>query len=143
VDAEPSLRKSVYAIAKRALNGWVRRSAPTAEWAGAGIPHNAVAPGVVDTPAAPWILTDDEVRNTIEAARPAASRLSGPPRVGRSPDQLAGRPENCIVTGQVIFAEGGAEAALAPAAASTYRSPMDQGRFLALAQPLFSVTIYW
>lgn len=70
VAAEPSLRDSAYGIAKRALNGWVRRTAPTPGWAGAGIPLNAVAPGVVDTPAAAWILADDEVRAGVEAAAP-------------------------------------------------------------------------
>jgi NAD(P)-dependent dehydrogenase (short-subunit alcohol dehydrogenase family) len=112
VDAEPSLRESAYGIAKRALNGWVRRSAPTAEWAGAGIPLNAVAPGVVDTPAAAWILTDHEVRNAIEAAAPQPLGFPGRPEwVGHLISWLAG-PENRFVTGQVIFADGGAEAAL-------------------------------
>jgi NAD(P)-dependent dehydrogenase (short-subunit alcohol dehydrogenase family) len=113
VDADPSLRDSAYGIAKRALNGWVRRTAPTPEWAGVGIPLNAVAPGVVDTPAAAWILADDEVRTTIEAAAPQP--LGGfpgrPEWVGHLISWLAG-PENRFVTGQVIFADGGAEAAV-------------------------------
>jgi NAD(P)-dependent dehydrogenase (short-subunit alcohol dehydrogenase family) len=113
VNAEPSLRDSAYGTAKRALNGWVRRTAPTPEWAGVGIPLNAVAPGVVDTPAAAWILTDDEVRTTIEAAAPQP--LGGfpgrPEWVGHLISWLAS-PENRFVTGQVIFADGGAEAAL-------------------------------
>ena len=37
----------VYPSTKRALARWVRRTAPTEPWAGAGIPLNAVAPGVV------------------------------------------------------------------------------------------------
>ncbi|MGW5382089.1 SDR family oxidoreductase [Nocardia sp. NPDC003963] len=101
-----------YGIAKRALNRWVRRTAPTAAWAGAGIALNAVAPGVVDTPAAAWIFADDEVRRTVEASSPQP--LGGFP----------GRPEwiaellcwltgvdNRFVTGQIIFADGGTEAA--------------------------------
>ncbi|MEV6377392.1 SDR family oxidoreductase [Micromonospora musae] len=113
VDAEPSLRDSAYGIAKRALNGWVRRAAPTPEWAGIGIPLNAVAPGVVDTPAAAWILTDDEVRIAVEAVAPQP--LGGfpgrPEWVGHLISWLAS-PENRFVTGQVIFADGGAEVAL-------------------------------
>lgn len=113
VAAEPSLRDSAYGIAKRALNGWVRRTAPTPGWAGAGIPLNAVAPGVVDTPAAAWILADDDVRAGVEAAAPQP--LGGfpgrPEWVGHLISWLAG-PENRFVTGQVIFADGGAEAAL-------------------------------
>ncbi|MEV6909242.1 SDR family oxidoreductase [Amycolatopsis sp. NPDC051071] len=55
IDAEPSIggAAGAYGIAKRALNRWVRRAAATPEWAGAGIALNAVAPGVVDTPASP------------------------------------------------------------------------------------------
>ena len=92
VAADPALRDAAYGIAKRALNGWVRRSAPTPEWAGAGIPLNAVAPGVVDTPAAAWILDNDEVRAAIKAAAPQP--LGGfpgrPEWVGRA-HHLAGR----------------------------------------------------
>lgn len=112
VSADPQLRTAAYGIAKRALNGWVRRAAPTARWAGAGIPLNAVAPGVVDTPAAAWILTDDAARDAVEAAAPQPLGFPGRPEwVGRLLGWLAG-PENRFVTGQVIFADGGAEATL-------------------------------
>src|SRR5262249_57432881 len=40
----------VYGGSKLALARWVRRQAPQAEWAGAGIRLNAVAPGAVHTP---------------------------------------------------------------------------------------------
>ena len=113
VAADPSLREAAYGIAKRALNGWIRRAAPTPEWAGAGIPLNIVASGVVDTPAAAWILTDDKVRAGIEAAAPQP--LGGfpgrPEWVGYLISWLAS-PENYFVTGQVIFADGGSETSL-------------------------------
>ncbi|MGW1737587.1 SDR family oxidoreductase [Nocardia sp. NPDC001965] len=101
-----------YGIAKRALNRWVRRTAPTAEWAGAGIALNAVAPGVVDTPAAAWILADDEVRRTIEAAAPQPfGGFPGRPEwIAELICWLAG-VDNRFVTGQIIFADGGTEAA--------------------------------
>jgi NAD(P)-dependent dehydrogenase (short-subunit alcohol dehydrogenase family) len=112
VAADPVLRDAAYGIAKRALNGWVRRTAPTAEWAGAGIPLNAVAAGVVDTPAAAWILADAQVRAAVEAAAPQPLGFPGRPEwIGHLISWLAG-PENRFVTGQVIFADGGAEAAL-------------------------------
>lgn len=55
---EPAVRQlattlsgvQVYAGAKLALTQWLRRAAPTAEWAGAGIRLNAVAAGPVRTP---------------------------------------------------------------------------------------------
>ncbi len=112
VAADPVLRDAAYGIAKRALNGWVRRTAPNADWAGAGIPLNAVAPGVVDTPAAAWILADDQARAAVEAAAPQPLGFPGRPEwIGHLISWLAG-PENRFVTGQVIFADGGAEAAL-------------------------------
>ena len=40
----------VYAGSKLAMTRWMRRAAPQAEWAGAGIRLNAVAPGPVTTP---------------------------------------------------------------------------------------------
>ena len=41
---------TAYPATKTALARWVRRTAPTAEWAGAGVRLNAVAPGLVETP---------------------------------------------------------------------------------------------
>ncbi|WP_036567133.1 SDR family oxidoreductase [Nocardia sp. BMG51109] len=102
-----------YGIAKRALNRWVRTAAPTAEWAGSGIALNIVAPGVVDTPAAAWILADDETRKAVETAAPQPfGGFPGRPEwVAELLCWLAG-PDNRFVTGQVIFADGGSEAAV-------------------------------
>jgi NAD(P)-dependent dehydrogenase (short-subunit alcohol dehydrogenase family) len=101
-----------YGIAKRALNRWVRRVAPTAEWAGAGIALNVVACGVVDTPAAAWIVEDDEIRKAVETAAPQPfGGFPGRPEwVAELICWLAGSG-NRFVTGQVIFADGGSEAA--------------------------------
>lgn len=112
VGSDPELQRSAYGIAKRALNGWIRRTAPTPDWAGAGIPLNAVAPGVVDTPAAAWILADDAVRQAVASSAPQPLGFPGRPEwIGQLIGWLAG-PENRFVTGQVIFADGGAEASL-------------------------------
>ncbi|WP_433578270.1 SDR family oxidoreductase [Nocardia brasiliensis] len=99
-----------YGIAKRALNRWVRRVAPTREWAGSGIALNVVAPGVVDTPAAAYILTDPEIRAAVETAAPQP--FGGFP--GR-PEWVAdlicwlSSADNRFVTGQIVFADGGSE----------------------------------
>ncbi|MFI5780651.1 SDR family oxidoreductase [Nocardia sp. NPDC051570] len=114
LDADPSGGGVAggYGIAKRALNRWVREVAPTAEWAGSGIALNVVASGVVDTPAAAWIFADDEVRRAVETAAPQP--FGGFP--GR-PEWVAelicwlASADNRFVTGQVIFADGGSEAA--------------------------------
>ena len=48
--------------AKRALQLWCRRAAPTPDWAGAGITLNVVALGFFDTPAAAYVLGHPEAR---------------------------------------------------------------------------------
>ena len=99
----------LYGSAKRALNCWCRRVAVGPQWAGAGIPLNVVAPGVVDTPAAAWILADPNISARIQ--RMVAMRGAYPAR----PDQIAAliawcvSPENALMTGQVLFADGGLE----------------------------------
>lgn len=98
-----------YACSKRAIARWVRRAAPTDEWAGAGIALNAVAPGVIDTPMASYLLSAEARTETID-------RFPQPlGQVGR-PEQLASllawltSAGNGFVTGQLIFADGGYEA---------------------------------
>lgn len=109
----PQSAPDAYGCAKRALNRWVRRVAPTSAWAGAGIALNVVAPGVVDTPAAAWIMETPAARAAIEAAAPQP--------FGGFPGQPAWIAElilwlaseaNQFVTGQIIFADGGAEVSL-------------------------------
>ncbi|RJO73340.1 SDR family oxidoreductase [Nocardia panacis] len=113
--ADPSLGGLTggYGIAKRALNRWVRKVAATPDWAGAGIALNAVASGVVDTPAAAWIFANEQTRAAVEAAAPQPfGGFPGRPEwVGELICWLAGA-DNRFVTGQVIFADGGAESAL-------------------------------
>ncbi|MFJ1455562.1 SDR family oxidoreductase [Nocardia sp. N2S4-5] len=115
LDADPSLGgvAGAYGVAKRALNRWVRTVAPTPLWAGSGIALNAVASGVVDTPAAAWIFASEDTRAAVEAAAPQPfGGFPGQPEwVGELICWLAGA-DNRFVTGQVIFADGGAETAL-------------------------------
>jgi NAD(P)-dependent dehydrogenase (short-subunit alcohol dehydrogenase family) len=101
----------IYGSAKAALNRWVRREAPTSKWAGAGIPLNAVAPGVVDTPSAAPILTNATMKAQIERMCPMP--LGGFP--GR-PEQIAAvlgwlaSVDNSLMTGQILFVDGGSDA---------------------------------
>jgi NAD(P)-dependent dehydrogenase (short-subunit alcohol dehydrogenase family) len=100
---------SLYASAKCALNRWCRRAAVTAPWAGEGILMNTVAPGVIDTPAAAWILESPEARAEMMRRTPLAAAWPG------RPEQMAALlawcvgPENALMTGQVLFADGGVE----------------------------------
>ncbi|WP_426404842.1 SDR family oxidoreductase [Streptomyces sp. R-07] len=102
----------VYSSSKAAISRWVRRAAPTDGWAGAGVPLNAVAPGVVLTPLTRPLLDDPEMLGLVERSVPMP--LHGHAR----PEQVAPliawltSPENTLVTGQVVFADGGADAVL-------------------------------
>ncbi len=99
----------LYGSAKHALNCWCRRAAVKPEWAGAGIPLNVVAPGFIDTPAAAYLLSDPERRAT--AGRMVPMRGAYPGR----PEQMAAllawcvSPENSLMTGQILFVDGGVE----------------------------------
>ncbi|MFJ3611896.1 SDR family oxidoreductase [Streptomyces hydrogenans] len=102
----------VYSSSKAAVSRWVRRAAPGDAWAGAGIALNAVAPGVVLTPLTKPLLDDPATLALVERAVPM------PLRGHSRPEQLAPlvawltSPENALVTGQVVFADGGADAVL-------------------------------
>ncbi|MGB6553994.1 MAG: SDR family oxidoreductase [Candidatus Binataceae bacterium] len=99
----------LYSIAKHSLNCWCRRVAVKPQWAGAGIPLNVVAPGFIDTPAAAYILSDPDRSAAMERMVPM--RGVYPAR----PEQMAAilawcvSPENSLMTGQILFADGGAE----------------------------------
>lgn len=104
--------RAVYASSKRALCLWVRREAPLPSWAGAGIPLNAVAPGIIETPMTRPYLDDPELRAGIHQRVPMP--LHGPGRPEHVASLLAWlvSPENVLVTGQVVFVDGGADAVM-------------------------------
>ena len=103
---------TAYPATKAALARWVRRSAPGADWAGAGIRLNAVAPGLIETPFV------DETR-----ADPVLGQLIGgfPLPMGRG-----GRAEEIaelvvflliggtFFSGSFLVCDGGTEALLRP-----------------------------
>jgi NAD(P)-dependent dehydrogenase (short-subunit alcohol dehydrogenase family) len=99
----------LYSNAKHALNCWSRSVASTPQWAGAGIPLNVVAPGFIDTPAAAYILSDPDTRAAMGRMVPLRGAYPG------RPEQMAAilawcvSPENSLMTGQVLFVDGGVE----------------------------------
>ena len=90
----------------------MRRQAPTAPWAGAGIGLNAVAPGVVQTPMTAPLLEDAAMVELIEAAVPMPyGGQARPEHIARVIAFLAdGSTER--ITGQVLFVDAGADAVL-------------------------------
>lgn len=102
----------VYSSSKAAISRWIRRSAVTEDWAGAGIPLNAVGPGVVVTPMTRPLLDDPAMLELVERSVPMP--LHGHARPERIAPLIVWltSPENTHVTGQVVFVDGGADAVL-------------------------------
>jgi NAD(P)-dependent dehydrogenase (short-subunit alcohol dehydrogenase family) len=99
-----------YTSAKLSLAKWVRRAAVTDEWAGAGIALNAVAPGIIDTPMAAYLVGTPELRaRTIQETRQPFGEVGKAEHIASLLAWLTSA-ENGFVTGQVIFADGGFEA---------------------------------
>jgi NAD(P)-dependent dehydrogenase (short-subunit alcohol dehydrogenase family) len=108
----PRAGLGAYPSSKHALARWLRRAAPTPEWAGAGIGLNAVGPGVVHTPMTDPLLQDEAMRALVEEAVPMP--YGGPAQ----PEHIAGliaflaSPDAVRITGQVVFIDGGADVVL-------------------------------
>lgn len=102
----------IYSSSKRALSRWIRRQAPTEAWAGASIPLNAVAPGIIATP-----MTAD--LTATEAQRQSLLRLVPMPLNGiAQPEVVArllawlGSEENTHLCGQIVYVDGGSDVVL-------------------------------
>ena len=99
-----------YSASKRAIAQWVRRVAPTEEFAGAGIGINAVGPGVVATPMTKELLATEEGRTMALGAMPAP--YNGPQRPEDIADVLVFLVSglNRSMTGQIVYVDGGFDA---------------------------------
>ncbi len=104
-----------FSSSKFALGQWVRREAAQTHWASAGIALNAVAPGTILTPSMQRLLDLPGQRAFIDshAPMPYGYHLK-PAAVARALMWLTDI-ENCHITGQTIFIDGGAETLLRPA----------------------------
>ncbi|WP_259678229.1 SDR family oxidoreductase [Arthrobacter oryzae] len=100
----------IYSTSKRALAQWIRRTAPTAEWAGHGIPLNAIAPAVVLTPMTAELVKTPEGREQLNRQVPMP--LNGPlePVVAARLLAWLTSEENSHLCGQVVFVDGGYDA---------------------------------
>ena len=105
----------LYTTSKLSIARWVRRNAPSAEWAKAGIALNAVAPGVILTPMTAAALETEEGRAAMDAGAPApyGGPAADPIQVSNLLAWLTSE-DNGYVTGQIIFIDGGAESIRRP-----------------------------
>jgi len=99
----------IYGSSKNALSRWMRRVAPSPEWAGAGIPLNGVGPGIVVTPMTQDMIATEEARAALSEEVPMPLHgFMGPEAVARLLAWLIS-DENTHVCGQIVFIDGGSD----------------------------------
>ncbi|MGN6442458.1 MAG: SDR family oxidoreductase [Arthrobacter sp.] len=109
---EPATGGLIYCSTKLALSRWVRRMAATADWAGAGIPLNAVAPGIIATPmTADMIDTEQERESLLKVVPMPLNGIAEPIVVARLLAWLNSE-ENTHLCGQIVYVDGGSDAVL-------------------------------
>ena len=104
--------QSIYGTTKRALARWVRRNAAGPDWAGASIPLNAVAPGVVFTPMTADLTATAEAREQLAGMVPMPLNGFFEPRSVAYLLAWLTSEENAHLCGQVVFIDGGSDAVI-------------------------------
>ena len=105
----PQLSSLIYGTTKRALALWIRRRAATADWAGASIPLNGVAPGIVDTPMTADMIATSQQREDITKMVPMPLNGIFEPRSVAYLLAWLSSEENAHLCGQVVFIDGGSD----------------------------------
>lgn len=108
--AGPEAGYANYSSSKRAISRWIRRVAPTDEFAGAGIGINGVGPGQVRTAMTKELFDSEEGRKQAASAMPTP--FNGPADaedIGAVHAFLVSAA-NSRMTGQIIFVDGGFDA---------------------------------
>ncbi len=102
----------IYSSTKVAFARWLRRNAPSPAWAGAGIPLNAIAPGVIRTPMTDQLLETPEGREQLAQMVPMPLNGFADPIVCAYLLAWLTSPENSHLCGQVVFVDGGSDAVI-------------------------------
>ena len=102
---------AAYPATKLGVARWVRRHAPTADWIGAGIRLNAIAPGMTDTPMIAEGRRDPVVGPLIEAFSLPVGRMARPEEMAALIGFLLG-PDGRFFVGSLLFNDGGTDALL-------------------------------
>lgn len=100
-----------YPASKAALAWWIREHAPQAEWAGAGIRLNAIAPGLIETPMTAEQRSDPLIGQFIDAFPVPRGRAGQPDEVAQVIAFMLSSAAS-LLYGTVLFADGGTDASL-------------------------------
>lgn len=111
--AEAAGSLASYPASKIAVARWVRRTAPSADWAGSGISLNAVAPGAVETPLLQATRDDPTVGRFVDDLPIPVGRKGTPDEIAAFVAFLLG-PDARFICGSVLFVDGGSYAQLRP-----------------------------
>lgn len=99
----------IYASTKIAFARWIRRNAASPAWAGASIPLNAIAPGIIATPmTADMIATPEATKALLQMVPMPLNGIAQPIVVARLLAWLTSE-ENSHLCGQVVFVDGGSD----------------------------------
>lgn len=104
---------ATYPATKTAVARWVRRHAPSEEWAGAGINLNVVAPGAVETPMLQATRDDPTIGHFIDTFPVPVGRKGTAEELAAVVAFLLG-PDARFFCGSVVFVDGGTDAHLRP-----------------------------
>ncbi len=102
-----------YGGSKLALARWVRRHAPSPEWAGAGARLNAVAPGAVHTPLLQGGLDHPVLGDAIRNFPIPTGGFGTAEQIAAAVVFLVG-PDATFCCGSVLFVDGGTDALFRP-----------------------------
>lgn len=103
-----------YAGTKTAIARYVRRNAPTAEWAGSGVRLNAIAPGATLTPLLQSGLDSDEFGPLIRAFPVPTGGFGTPEQIAFWIDMMLTGEGAPFVCGAIFFVDGGTDAMVRP-----------------------------
>lgn len=102
---------ATYPATKLAVARWVRRSAPTPEWAGSNITLNVVAPGAIETPMLQATRDDATIGPFIDSFPVPVGRKGTADELAAFVQFLLG-PDARFFCGSVLFVDGGTDALL-------------------------------